>query len=166
MPLDTGTVTRSWLGGFGLCVLGTALWSCATQEPESLGGDAPVTQLLPVPPPSTPLAVTGPAGAGVATPEVSPDGRAIAFTDAIGRALGNGEASAPPLLRGQQRLLEHAAALHKQTEIDRLVRYAFVRGRGQVYVRSLSDPEAVPLQGGASRLTGNSSWSANPSRPR
>ena len=49
--------------------------------------------------------MSGPVGAFLVTPEVSPDGRTVAFT-------------------------------------------AFVGGRGQVYVGSLSDVEAVPLQGG------------------
>ena len=82
------------------------MWSCAAPERESISGEAPIAQVSPQPPPQlTRVAVTGPPGAGVATPEVSPDGQTIAFT-------------------------------------------AFVRGQRQVYVRSLSDPEAVPLRGG------------------
>ena len=62
------------------------------------------------PPPPTRFAVTGPVDAALVAPEVSPDGRAIAFT-------------------------------------------AFIEGQGQVYVRSLSEVDAVPIRGGENGWT-------------
>ena len=66
---------------------------------------APACAAVQPPPPPIRLAVTGPVGALVVTPEVSPDGQTVAFT-------------------------------------------AYVRRKGQVYVGSLSEVEAVPLRGG------------------